>query len=65
MTSYSIPEISAHMKATGLDFHAAHADLQEKNGPANPTYYPCSECGEVICREPDTLCSACLFPDEE
>ncbi len=62
---YGVREITDHMKATGLDFHAAHADLQATKGPANAPLFPCTGCGETICREPDSLCGACLCDPEE
>lgn len=59
--TYSVAAITAHMKETGLDFHAALADLEATKGPA--PVYACIECGEMLCNEPDTMCGACLFPD--
>jgi hypothetical protein len=64
MTVYSVPEIMAHMKATGLDFHAASADLTAARGPDTSPRHACAGCGEVINREPDALCGACLFDED-
>ena len=57
--TYPVRQIMDHMKATGLEFGAAADDLEKTLGPA--PVYPCTECGEMLSTEPDTMCGDCLF----
>ena len=61
--TYSIPEIMAHMKDTGLGFHEAHDNLIASRGPAKVEWHNCAGCGEPIVRAPDSYCGACLLDD--